>query len=279
MERIVDTRGLACPEPVILAKKALDGAKEVVVIVDNDEAVENIRRLANKMGCAIAVVRDTDGAFRIRLTRSGETPPYEGTDIGIVCGTAQEGKGAPLVIVLSSDRMGRGNDELGGVLMRSFVHTLLTLEPRPGTIILYNTGVRLAGRESAVIDDLKELEAAGVELFVCGTCVNYFDLKGTTRRRRRFQYVRHRLRDDRRGKTGHPMNEEISWEVILFLSVQHALRAEKLLKEAGIPCKLIPVPRHLSSDCGVCLRFEPHLRPRVEAALRDRVETGAILPL
>jgi hypothetical protein len=75
------------------------------------------------------------------------------------------------------------------------------------------------------------------------------------------------------------MNGESPWEVVLFLSVQHALRAEKLLKEAGIPCKLIPVPRHLSSDCGVCLRFEPFLRPRVEAALRGRVETGAIRPL
>lgn len=75
------------------------------------------------------------------------------------------------------------------------------------------------------------------------------------------------------------MSEAISWEVVLFLSVSHALRAEKLLKEAGIPCKLIPVPRHLSSDCGVCLRFEPALRTRVEAALKDRVPTGAILPL
>ena len=75
------------------------------------------------------------------------------------------------------------------------------------------------------------------------------------------------------------MSGEPSWEVALFLSVSHALRAERLLKEAGIPCKLIPVPRHLSSDCGVCLRFEPLLRPQIEAALRDRVETGAILPL
>jgi selenium metabolism protein YedF len=178
MEKIVDTRGLACPEPVIMAKKALEEAKEVLVIADNDEASENIRRLATKMGCAIAVARDADGAFRISLTRSGETPPNGGTDIGIACGTAEEGKGAPLVIVLSSDRLGRGNDELGEVLMRSFVHTLLTLEPRPATIILYNTGVRLASREAAVIDDLKELEAAGVALFVCGTCVNYFELKG-----------------------------------------------------------------------------------------------------
>jgi TusA-related sulfurtransferase len=86
MEKIIDTRGLACPEPVIMAKKALEEAKEVVVIADNDAVVENIRRLANKRGCAIAVVRDADGAFRIRLTRSGEIPPDEGTNIGIFCG-------------------------------------------------------------------------------------------------------------------------------------------------------------------------------------------------
>ncbi len=176
MEKTVDTRGLACPEPVILTKKALEESKEVVVIADNDEAVENIRRLAHKMGCTIAVAREEDGIFRVRLTHSGDAPPYEGTDIGIVCETAKD-RGAPLVIVLSSDRLGRGNDELGEVLMRSFVHTLLTLEPRPAKIIFYNTGVRLASRGSALIDDLKQLEAAGVELFVCGTCVNYFELK------------------------------------------------------------------------------------------------------
>jgi selenium metabolism protein YedF len=176
MERIVDTRGLACPEPVILTKKALEEAKEVLALVDNDEAVENIRRLANKMGCAIAVAPEKEGGFRIRLSRSGEAPPSEGTDIGIVCGAARDG-GAPLVIVLSSDRLGRGNDELGEVLMRSFVHTLLTLEPRPATIILYNTGVRLATGKSAVIDDLRQLESAGIAIFVCGTCVNYFGLK------------------------------------------------------------------------------------------------------
>ncbi len=178
MEKIVDTRGLACPEPVILTKKALDEAKEVLVFADNDEAMENIRRLAKKMGCTIDVTRDADGAYRIRLTRGLEAPPYEGTDLGIVCGTAGQEKGAPLVIVLSSDRMGRGSDELGEVLMRSFIHTLLTLEPRPATLILYNTGVRLAVRESAVLDDLKELEGAGVALLVCGTCVNYFELRG-----------------------------------------------------------------------------------------------------
>ena len=69
------------------------------------------------------------------------------------------------------------------------------------------------------------------------------------------------------------------WEVVLFPSVHHALRAERFLKEAGLPCKLIPIPRNLSSDCGVCLRFDPPLRPRVEEALRGRVDMEKILPL
>jgi len=75
------------------------------------------------------------------------------------------------------------------------------------------------------------------------------------------------------------MNGDGEWEVALFLSVHHALRAEKLLKKAEIPCKLIPVPRHLSSDCGVCLRFAPPLRSQLEAALAGRVDIGAIHPL
>ncbi len=75
------------------------------------------------------------------------------------------------------------------------------------------------------------------------------------------------------------MNGAGPWEVVLFNSVQHALRAEKLLKAADIPCKLIPVPRHLGSDCGVCLRFDPSLRSRIETALTDRVQIGLIRPL
>lgn len=68
-------------------------------------------------------------------------------------------------------------------------------------------------------------------------------------------------------------------EVALFQSIHHALLAERLLKEAGIPCKLIPIPRNLGSDCGVCRRSDPPLGPRVEAALRGRAEAEKLLPL
>jgi len=80
------------------------------------------------------------------------------------------------VIAISSDRMGRGNDELGYVLIRSFIHTVLTLEPLPDTIIFYNTGVKLTVKDSDVIDDLRQLEKAGVAILICGTCTNYFGI-------------------------------------------------------------------------------------------------------
>jgi selenium metabolism protein YedF len=82
----------------------------------------------------------------------------------------------PLVVILSDNRMGRGDDALGDILIRSFIHTLLQLKPLPATIICYNAGVKLAARDSAVLDDLQQLEKAGADILVCGTCVNYFGL-------------------------------------------------------------------------------------------------------
>ena len=73
--------------------------------------------------------------------------------------------------------MGRGNDELGAVLIRAFMHTIAGQAEKPDVMIFYNTGVKLALQESEVLDDLKELAAAGVEMLVCGTCLNYFEAK------------------------------------------------------------------------------------------------------
>jgi selenium metabolism protein YedF len=72
--------------------------------------------------------------------------------------------------------MGRGDDVLGNVLIRAFIHTLAQLKPLPATIICYNAGVKLAVKESPVLDDLQQLAQAGVDILICGTCVNYFGL-------------------------------------------------------------------------------------------------------
>jgi selenium metabolism protein YedF len=76
--------------------------------------------------------------------------------------------------------MGRGNDDLGRILMKAFIHTIIDLDTMPDIMVFYNTGVRLTAADSDVIDDLKSLEAKGVVMLVCGTCVNYFEIKDRT---------------------------------------------------------------------------------------------------
>ncbi|HOD27586.1 MAG TPA: sulfurtransferase-like selenium metabolism protein YedF [Syntrophales bacterium] len=172
---IVDARGLGCPQPVILAKRALEREASVVVIVDNEIARENVRRLGVSSGCDVQTEDPGDGTFRILLTkRPGADPSRAEADL-TACGTGAAASG-PFVIVLSSDRMGEGSDELGGLLVRTFLHVLGEQERKPDAMIFYNGGVRLTVKDSPALEDLKALAAAGVEMLVCGTCANYFNL-------------------------------------------------------------------------------------------------------
>lgn len=179
MRTIVDARGLSCPQPVLLAKKAIAENTEVAVIVDNGIAVENIRRLAAHAGCGFSVTEKEGGIHEIFLVRTDAAGPSGdalAVESPLACGAAPAGKGGPFVVLFSDNRMGRGDDTLGDVLIRSFVHTLLQLSPLPDTVICYNAGVKLAVKGSAVLDDLSQLAQAGAELLICGTCVNYFSL-------------------------------------------------------------------------------------------------------
>ena len=183
MPVIVDARGLACPQPVILAKKAIVENEEVTVLVDNPIAVENIRRLAEKTACGFSFADKGEGTLEIALTRKGVpdlTPSEPRRCRGGVLVRLRPGKGIR-VLLWSSCRTtawDRGDDVLGDVLIRSFIHTLPQLKPLPDTIICYNAGVKLAAKDSAVLDDLQQLAQAGVDILVCGTCVNYFALGG-----------------------------------------------------------------------------------------------------
>ena len=86
-------------------------------------------------------------------------------------------KSGPFVIVISENKMGRGNDELGTVLIKAFMHTLAGQAQKPDVMIFYNTGVKLTVQGSEVLEDLKQLEGEGVQILVCGTCLNYFEIK------------------------------------------------------------------------------------------------------
>ena len=170
MTATVDARGLPCPQPVIQSRKAMQGTDLVVTLVDNETSMKNVSRMAEKAGWETQITQEGE-TFRIEIARGAthrETLP-------VAVGKAEAVTG-PLVLVVSSDVMGRGNEELGNILIRGFFHTLGEVEPLPQTVIFFNTGVRLACEDSQVLDDLRALAKADVELLVCGTCLGYFDL-------------------------------------------------------------------------------------------------------
>jgi selenium metabolism protein YedF len=173
--KIVNARGLACPQPVVLAKQAIESHEEVKVIVDNDTALENVKRLGTKLGCDVKVEKIKDGAYEINLTRKAAAVGAK-EEFTPLCGMTPAQSG-PFVIVIAEDKMGRGNDELGYVLIRAFLHTVAGQAEKPDVMIFYNTGVKLTVQGSEVLDDLKQLENEGVQLLVCGTCLNYFEIK------------------------------------------------------------------------------------------------------
>jgi selenium metabolism protein YedF len=174
MHYTVDARGLACPQPVINTRKALETHERVVAIVDNETALENIRRMARGLGCAISEEKKNDGIY-VHLEKTGADPmssQKDHSEKAYSCST-----NGPRVLVLSQDVMGKGDDALGRILMKSFFHTLAETRPVPDTIIFFNSGVKLLVDGSEVIDDIKLLEQNGVAILACGTCLDYFKLK------------------------------------------------------------------------------------------------------
>ena len=166
MSTTIDARGLACPQPVVLTKKALEEADEVTTIVDNETAKENVSRLAVSQRCQLSIEEKEEGIY-LHLTKTAtgleESPftPVSGSTL----------------LLIASDTLGRGEEELGDILMRSFIHTLGEVTPKPSRIIFINSGVKLVAKGSEVIDDLHALEDQGIEILACGTYLGYYNLK------------------------------------------------------------------------------------------------------
>jgi selenium metabolism protein YedF len=169
MEKIVDARGLPCPKPVILTRKAMQQSARLTAIVDNEIAQHNVTRMAQKAGRAVQAEAREDGIY-LHIGENGSPQPAEAPPAIVVP------SGGSLVVVAPSEFMGRGEEELGHVLMRAFFHTLGEVEPLPNTIIFYNSGVKLAAQGSPIVEDLLDLAARGVEILACGTCLGYYEL-------------------------------------------------------------------------------------------------------
>ena len=170
----VNAMGDACPIPVVKtlrALKELNGAGTVQTLVDNRVAVENLTRLAESKGCAIETEQLGEKEYRVTITVGENAKVEEQSGECYTCGKPKT------VVVLSSDKMGSGNDELGGALMKAFVFALSQQETLPDTILCYNGGVKLTCEGSESLEDLKGMAARGVEIMSCGTCLNFYDLK------------------------------------------------------------------------------------------------------
>lgn len=180
----LDLRGKACPEPVIETRKALQaGTGELLVVVDDEATCENVGRMARSMGCEVRVESAADGAIHVFIMGGPEGEiRVRGLEQGGDSESTSECRFASTnVVLISSDCLGSGNDDLGWMLMRVFVQTLKEVVPRPSAILLLNSGVKLAVVGSELIRDLAELERRGTAVLACGTCLEFFELSDQLR--------------------------------------------------------------------------------------------------
>ena len=166
----INCRGMACPQPVVTTKQALEQLKDhdLIVIVDNPSSSENVKRFAQSQGCAVKLERRGED-FYVHI-RKGESK-----DEDRVAG--KEGKDRKIVVYINSDLLGGGDEALGSFLMKAFLKTLLDLEKIPHRLILINSGVRLASEGSQALDTLRTCSEKGVEVVSCGTCLDFYKLR------------------------------------------------------------------------------------------------------
>ena len=178
MYKQVNAMGDSCPIPVIKTKNAikeLNGPGTVETLVDNEVAVQNLTRMANNNGYGVKSEKLGESSFRV-VIEVGDAPAPETAPGGEETCPVPGGSRNDTVVAVSSPCMGTGSDELGAALMKSFLFALTQQDTLPKTVLFYNGGAKLTTEGSASLDDLKSLEAQGVEILTCGTCLNYYGL-------------------------------------------------------------------------------------------------------
>lgn len=175
MPKEIDARGRPCPQPVLMTKKAVDaGETELVVIVDNDGSAQNVRRFAEKEGFSVEIEKDGPD-FKVKLKKEGTRVPSQAAEITCETGAWKINRGQ--VVLIKSDKIGIGSEELGGILVKSLINTLADNSDLPERIVLINSGVKLVCEGSDLIEAFSKIEEKGVEILACGTCLNYFELQ------------------------------------------------------------------------------------------------------
>lgn len=175
MAKKLDCMGMACPMPVVETKKLLEGmaaGESVEVSVDNLIAVQNLSKMAVQNNLGFYSEKLTDSHYVVTITVStSKAEPDADMDS---CYPVRRPEN--VVVVLSSDKMGEGDEKLGKALMKGYIYALTEQNPLPQTVVMYNNGAKLAVPGSDSLADLKLLESQGVEVMTCGTCLNHYGL-------------------------------------------------------------------------------------------------------
>lgn len=172
MATIIDARGKNCPIPVLMAKKEIDGGQQAFAVdVDNAIAVQNLQKLAQSQGYACSVT-PMGNDFRVSFIQSCEACEA----ILEQAAPAPASSGGQTAVFVPRKIIGAGSEELGTNLMRMFFYTIAQGDALPASIVFMNEGVYLPVLDAQVVEHLRALQEKGVEILVCGTCLNYYGL-------------------------------------------------------------------------------------------------------
>lgn len=165
MSNLLDCKGLKCPQPVINTKKYFDSIEsgEAEVIVDNEVAKNNIVKFSQSNGFQHSV-QEKEGLYYINITKACECK-------------AMEIDNNNLVIVVSTDKLGVGDDKLGTMLMKSYLYALSESNKLPSDMLFLNSGVKLTVESSESLQSLNKLKERGVNILSCGTCLDFYEIK------------------------------------------------------------------------------------------------------
>ena len=179
MNKTVNAMGDACPIPVVKTKNAIKemGSEggSVETLVDNEIAVQNLTKMANQKGYPVQSEKLEQNKYRVVMT-IGETVAEEITEEKDEAVCIPDRRTDNTVVVISSSCMGEGDDALGAVLMKGFLYAISQQDELPSTILFYNGGAKLTCEDAPTLEDLKSMEAQGVEILTCGTCLNHYGL-------------------------------------------------------------------------------------------------------
>lgn len=177
----VNAMGDACPIPVVKTKNAINelkGAGVVETLVDNEIAVQNLTKMANQKGYGVKSEKLGENEFKVTMTigEASETAANEGAEAEEEVTCFVPAKKKNVVVVISAGHMGEGNEELGKALLKGFIYAISQQDELPSTILFYNGGASVTCEGSVSLEDLKSMEAQGVEILTCGTCLNFYGL-------------------------------------------------------------------------------------------------------